>query len=60
MSNERKAILRDKLTICLQTVRSLIKQINEIEADVQTSVNEKILKILSYYYPYLVLPKILA
>jgi hypothetical protein len=45
MSEERKVILGAKLVSCLQLVKSLLKQINEIEADTQTPANEKLFKI---------------
>jgi hypothetical protein len=46
MSSEvRKANLSIKMTVCLHTLRNLLKQIKAIESDTQAPINDRLLQI---------------
>ena len=45
MSDFRRISLNAKLVVCSHTVKSLMVQISEIEADTQVPANEKLSKI---------------
>lgn len=45
MSDFRQVSLNAKLVVCTHTIKSLLRQIKEIEGDLQMSVNEKFSKI---------------
>lgn len=45
MSDFRRISLNAKLVVCSHTVKSLMVQISEIEADAQLPANEKLSKI---------------
>jgi hypothetical protein len=45
MSDFRHVSLNAKLVVCSHTIKSLLRQIKEIEVDAQLSANEKLSKI---------------
>lgn len=45
MSDFRHVSLQAKLVVCSHTVKALLRQIKEIESDVQVPANEKLSKI---------------
>lgn len=45
MNQSKQSLLSAKMLVCNYTVKNLLSQIEEIETDIQTPINEKIQKM---------------